>query len=98
MLSSETDRRSCEYKVISFNDSNTKVRIQTQIFVAQICIKPKRAITLKRWMFNWNESGNIFFNHLFSVFSLFCTNPCVHEDEVHLHKGENHLQQWIDTT
>lgn len=24
------------------------------------------------------------------------THSRVHEDEVHLHEGENHLQKWID--
>lgn len=24
-----------------------------------------------------------------------CTYSCIHENEVHLHKGKDHLEQWI---
>lgn len=47
------------YEVISLRYSNTSVRIQTQMFVATTCIKPKRAITLKRWMLSCETRLNV---------------------------------------
>lgn len=43
------------YTVISLSASRTRVRIQTQILVAAMCISPKRASTLKRWMLSWSR-------------------------------------------
>ena len=40
--------------LISFMLSSTRVRIHTHRLVATMCISPKRASTLKRWMFNCN--------------------------------------------
>ena len=79
---------------MSFRVSNTNVRIQTQRFVATTCIRPNRAITLNRWMLSWKTKVKFLIEKIDRLkpdLKYLVTYPGVHEDKVHLHKGEDHL-------
>ena len=45
------------------------VLIQTQMFVATICIRPKRAKHLNCWMFSWKKNLWVYVEWMFKLFS-----------------------------
>lgn len=68
------------------------------MLVATMCISPKRAMTLKRWMFNCKDKMNHHYRDIPPRLRVTYNYSRIHEYEVHLHEGKYHLQQRIYTS